>query len=67
MTSRLALLLACVPSIAAAHPGHGDTSPHQWSHYLTEPLHIAVLAGSAFAVVIAGGAWRRARRRRKAS
>jgi len=27
----------------AFHPGHGDTDPTSWRHYLTEPLHTALL------------------------
>lgn len=64
MTSRLALLLSFAPSVAAAHPGHGHTEPATWVHYLTEPLHVAVLVGGSLAAIVAGSAWRRARGRR---
>jgi hypothetical protein len=64
VTTRLATLLALVPSIAAAHPGHGHTDPDSWRHYLTEPIHIAALAGVAALAIGIGSAWRRARRRR---
>jgi hypothetical protein len=34
-----------------AHPGHGTTDPSSWRHYLTEPLHVVVIAGAALLVV----------------
>jgi putative copper export protein len=49
----------------AAHPGHGTIDPGSWVHYLAEPIHVAVLAGVAWAVIGAVqtvGALRRSRR-----
>ena len=46
------LLLCCIPALAFAHPGHGTTDPSSWRHYLTEPVHVGVLA-SAVALVVA--------------
>ena len=34
-----------------AHPGHGTTDPSSWRHYLTEPLHVVVIAGAALLAV----------------
>jgi hypothetical protein len=34
-----------------AHPGHGSTDPSSWRHYLTEPLHVAVVVLAAIAAV----------------
>ena len=63
MTQRLATLLAFVPALAIAHPGHGHTAPESWTHYLTEPLHAGVLAGAAVASVVLVRLWRARRRR----
>jgi membrane protein DedA with SNARE-associated domain len=56
-------LVTLAPAVAFAHPGHGGTDPASWVHHLTEPLHVAVLAGAAVAI---GAAvyWRRMRRAR---
>ena len=61
MSLRTSLLALLVPSIAFAHPGHGHTDPGSWTHYLTEPFHVAVLAGAVAAVVTGALAWRRLR------
>lgn len=51
------VVAATVTTLAAssswAHPGHGTTSADAPAHYLTEPLHLALLV----AAVVAGGAW----------
>ncbi len=47
--------------LALFHPGHGTTDPDSWRHYLTEPLHVIVLAA---AVVSVFAAWRVLRARR---
>ncbi len=54
-----ALALGLVPAVAFAHPGHGHTDPSTWRHYLTEPLHVAVLAVAAAAVLVTWLAYRR--------
>lgn len=44
------------------HPGHGATDPSSFRHYLSEPLHVAVLGGAAIvAIAVLRLAWRRAR------
>ena len=53
MTLRLAALIALIPGLAFAHPGHGHTDPQSWTHYLTEPVHVAVLAIASVAAVFA--------------
>jgi putative copper export protein len=35
----------------AAHPGHGTTVSGTWMHYLTEPVHVLLLAGAAWGAV----------------
>jgi len=54
----LALLLCCIPALAFAHPGHGHTDPGSWRHYLTEPVHVGLLA-SALALVVSVVFYRR--------
>ncbi len=63
MTLRITALLSFVPSMALAHPGHGTTAPESWTHYLTEPVHVAVAAAIAVGAVALGTAWRRTSRR----
>lgn len=48
----LAIGLWLAPSLAPAHPGHGATEPSSWTHYLTEPLHVGVLAAVTVAAVL---------------
>jgi len=60
---RLAALLALIPNLALAHPGHGHTDPTSWTHYLTEPVHVALLS----AAVVAGFVLVRARKRARAN
>ena len=60
--SILVVLFLLVPALALAHPGHGETDPGSWTHYLTEPVHVIVLA--AVVAVIAAIGWRRSRVRR---
>jgi putative copper export protein len=54
----LVLLVCCTPALAFAHPGHGTTDPGSWRHYLTEPVHVAVIA-SALAFVVSVVLYRR--------
>jgi hypothetical protein len=62
VTSRLVALLALgLPSIAAAHPGHGHTDPDTWRHWLTEPVHLASIGAVTALAVAITVAWRRAR------
>jgi hypothetical protein len=45
------LAFCLIPSLAFAHPGHGTTDPSSWRHYLTEPIHVAMLASALVLVV----------------
>jgi hypothetical protein len=49
--------------LAFAHPGHGDTDPDSWTHYLTEPVHVAVLVAALAVTFFVIRAWRSARQR----
>jgi hypothetical protein len=50
---------------ALLHPGHGDTDPNSWAHYLFEPVHLgALLVVLALAIGI-GAARRRSRRSKR--
>ena len=41
------------------HPGHGTTDPSSLVHYLTEPVHVIMLATAAATVALLGhAAWR---------
>ena len=53
-----------LPTVAAAHPGHGHTHADSALHYLTEPVHALVLLVSIVGVsmLVAG---RHSRRRRQ--
>jgi hypothetical protein len=42
---------------ALAHPGHGETAPSSWRHYLTEPVHLTALLVASLAVAIVVGLW----------
>lgn len=64
MTLRLAALLTFVPTVALAHPGHGTTESESWAHYLTDPVHVALLGGAVLGVVVVGRVWRRATQHR---
>jgi len=46
-----------------AHPGHGETDPGTWTHYLTEPVHVVALIAAACVTFVAVRSWRRMRRR----
>ena len=54
------------PEVALAHPGHGQTRPELWWHYVLEPVHVlGLMAGLAVAAL----SWavvreRRSRKRR---
>lgn len=50
-------------TVAAAHPGHGAAPADTAAHYLTEPLHLALLV----AAVVAAGAFVTLVRRRRRS
>lgn len=39
--------------LAFAHPGHGDTDPDSWVHYLTEPVHVIGLVAAIAIVLVA--------------
>jgi hypothetical protein len=55
----LAAIYTALPSLASAHSDHGSTDSGTWNHYLSEPLHVAVmgaaLAGLALARIALGG------------
>ena len=56
--------LLSVPTLVAAHPGHGTTDATGIVHYLTDPLHLSVAVA---AVVAAAWMIAAARRRRQES
>ena len=64
MKHLIVALTALAPAVALAHPGHGHTEPASWTHYLTEPVHVVVLAASAALVILVHRARRRRRERR---
>jgi hypothetical protein len=39
--------------LAFAHPGHGDTEPESWTHYLTEPVHVIGLIAAVAILLVA--------------
>lgn len=63
MKTQLAALLVFVPNLALAHPGHGETAPESWTHYLTEPMHVLSLAMTV-SLIVGAGVLRRRRRPR---
>lgn len=65
MKARLVALLAAIPTTAFAHPGHGQTDPDGWTHYLTEPVHVAVIGAAVALAVAVGVSWRRSRSSRR--
>lgn len=46
-----ALLVALIPALLYAHPGHGETEGFTIKHYMVEPEHV-VVAVLALAVTI---------------
>lgn len=53
MKKLLFVLVALMPFIGAAHPGHGDTGGFTIIHYFTEPVHVlAGLAAIAMTVTV---------------
>ncbi len=62
---RLAVLLSSMMGAlpAAAHPGHGTTSPFTVMHYVVEPVHGAVLVVLVALMVAAAVVRRRTERR----
>ncbi|MGB0661401.1 MAG: hypothetical protein ACPGNV_14655 [Mangrovicoccus sp.] len=52
---KLALLIASLPTLALAHPGHGAEPT---THWLTAPDHLIVL-GLAVAALLVRPVWRR--------
>ena len=65
IAAALATLSALSPAVASAHPGHGTTAPNSWTHYLTEPVHIAVLGVALAGLSLAHIAWSARRSARK--
>lgn len=62
----IVILLAVVlsPVLCLAHPGHGETPPQAWSHYLVEPIHSVVIALAVLLVAPLAIGWWSARERR---
>jgi hypothetical protein len=58
---KLSIPLSMLPTTAFAHPGHGHTAPGSWTHYLTEPVHVAAVAAAAVVVIGGAAVWRRLR------
>lgn len=58
---RRSIPLWLFPTAAFAHPGHGHTDPGSWTHYLTEPVHVAAIAAAALVVIGSAVIWRRLR------
>jgi hypothetical protein len=48
--------------LALVHPGHGVTEPSSWRHYLTEPVHVLVVAGALAGLIALVVLYRRERR-----
>ena len=46
-----------------AHPGHGATDGHSLIHYLSEPLHAAILA-SVIIIIATSATWMIMRKRK---
>lgn len=63
MTARVLLGALLAPATALAHPGHGETAPDGWLHYLTEPAHVMLLVALG-SVAVVGVRWRGARKSR---
>ena len=62
MNARILVLLVMLgPSLAHAHPGHGETEPDSWLHFLTEPVHVISLAIAILALVAISALWWRGR------
>jgi hypothetical protein len=51
-------ILAVLPSLAWAHPGHGATEPDSVQHYLLEPLHVVMIVAAIAAIGGAIAFWR---------
>jgi putative copper export protein len=52
-------LLVLLPATAFAHPGHGQTDPDSWVHYLTEPTHVISIAFATMTALAVAIGWRR--------
>jgi hydrogenase/urease accessory protein HupE len=48
----VAIVVVLVPSLALAHPGHGQSDGGSLRHYLTEPEHLVALLAVVAAVVL---------------
>ncbi len=55
-------LLAIIPIVSFAHPGHGETEGYSIIHYFTEPVHAIV----SISVLVLAYAASRIIRRKKA-
>ena len=62
MTLRISAV-TLLPAVALAHPGHGASDTARWMHYLTEPVHVAILGGAVLGAIVIGAPWRRTKRR----
>ncbi len=43
----IGLLIGVTPGVLHAHPGHGVSDASSWLHYISEPVHAALLLGLA--------------------
>lgn len=63
MNARILVVLAMlIPSLAFGHPGHGETQPDTWMHFLSEPVHVISLAIAIVAIVALFTVWWRRQR-----
>jgi hydrogenase/urease accessory protein HupE len=46
----ISLFVFCLPLIALAHPGHGETDGYTIIHYFIEPVHAVIAIGVLAAV-----------------
>jgi len=60
-------LVAWLPSIASAHPGHGTTDPGSAAHYLLSFEHAVPIVAVCFIATLAAVGFAMARRRSHAS
>lgn len=55
LKAALMLIIVSLPSLASAHPGHGDHSHDGWSviHYFTQPEHAVLSIAIVISLVLA--------------
>ncbi len=52
MKKILAVLVAMIPLLAMAHPGHGDHEEFTIIHYFTQPEHVVAILAFLLALVL---------------